>query len=61
MVGKLFAGILVDRVCKVTEFFFINDVQGWFRARKEYVNHVVTLKQVGEKAREKNVKSMWVL
>ena len=39
-------GILVDRVRRVTE-------QGVFRAGRGCVDHIFTLKQIGEKAREK--------
>ena len=37
MVGKIYAGILVDRVCKVTGGL-IDDEQGGFRAGRGCVN-----------------------
>ena len=43
---KYMQGILVDRVRRVTE-------QGVFRAGRGCVDHIFTLKQIGEKAREK--------
>ena len=48
MVGKIYAGILVDRVCRVTGGL-IDDEQGGFRAKSECVNQIFTLKQSGEK------------
>ena len=49
--GKIYAGILVDRVRKATEGL-IDDEQGWFRAGRGCVNQIFTLKQIGEKTRE---------
>ena len=37
VVGKIHAGILVDRIFKVTEDL-IDDEQGWFRAGRGYVD-----------------------
>ena len=54
VVGKIYAEILVDRVHKVTEGL-IDDRQGEFRAGSGYVDQIFTLKQIGEKAWEKNV------
>ena len=48
-VGKIYAGILVDIVRKVTEGL-IDDEQGGFRARRGCVDQIFTLKQIGEKA-----------
>ena len=53
MDGKIYAGVLVDRVHKVIEGL-IDDVQGGFRAGRGCVDQMFTLKQMGEKAREKN-------
>ena len=39
----------------------IGDVQGGFRAGRGRVDQIFTLKEIGEKAREKNVEFMWVL
>ena len=52
MVGKICAGILGDRVRRVT-LGLINDEEGGFRAGKRCVDQMFTLKQIGEKAREK--------
>ena len=52
MVGKIYTGILVEKVCKVTEGL-IYDVQGGFIAGSRCVDQIFTLKQIGEKAREK--------
>ena len=49
MVGKIYAGILVDKVCKVTEDL-IDDEQGGFRAGRGYVDQIFNLKKIGEKA-----------
>ena len=52
VVGKTYAGILVDRVRRVTGGL-IDDEQGSFRAGKGCVYQIFTLKQISEKAREK--------
>ena len=52
MVRKIYAGILGDRVRKVTESL-IDDEQGGFREGRECADQIFTLKQIGEKAREK--------
>ena len=52
VVGKIYPGILVDRVRKVTEGL-IDDEQGGFRAGRGCVDQICTLKQIGEKARER--------
>ena len=52
MVGKIYAGILIDRVCRVTGGLIDNE-QGGFRERRGSVDHIFTLKQIGEKAQEK--------
>ena len=44
VVGKIYAGVLVDRVRKVTEGL-IDDVQGGFRAGRGCVDQILTLKQ----------------
>ena len=49
---KTYAGILIDRICRVTGGL-IDDEQGGFKARKECIDQIFTLKQIGEKAREK--------
>ena len=59
VVGKIYAGILVERVCKVTEGL-IEDKQGGFRTGKGCIDQIFTQKQIDEKAREKNVECMWV-
>ena len=50
--GIIYAGILVDRVSKVTEGLN-DDEQGGFRAGRGCVYQIFTLKQIGEKALEK--------
>ena len=54
MIGKIYAGIIVDRVRKVTESF-IDDEQEGFRVRRGCVDQIFALNQVGEKAREKKL------
>ena len=55
VVGNMYAGVLVDRVHRVTGGL-IDDEQGNFRAGKGCVDQIFTLKQIGEKAREKKCK-----
>ena len=50
--GKIYAGILVDSVHKTTEGL-IDDEQGGFRTGRGCVDQFFTLKQIGEKEREK--------
>ena len=52
VVGKIYAEILLDRVRRVTGDF-IDDEQGGFRVGKWCVGQIFTLKQIGERAREK--------
>ena len=52
VVGKIYAGILVHRVPKVTECL-IDDKQYGFRAGRRCIDQIFTLKQIGEKAWEK--------
>ena len=47
LVGKICAVILVDRIYRVTGSL-IDDEQGNFRAGREYVDQIFTLKQIGE-------------
>ena len=49
---KIYAGILVDRVRRVTGSL-TDDEQGSFRVGMGCVDQIFTLKQKGEKAREK--------
>ena len=51
MVGKTYAGILVDRVRRVTGCLIDEDQVG-FRARRGCVDQI-SLKQIGGKIREK--------
>ena len=48
VVGKMYVGILVDIVHRVTRGF-IDDEQGGFRVGRGYVDKIFTLKQMGEK------------
>ena len=52
VVGKIYVGILVDRVHKMTEGL-IDDEQGVFRAGRGCLDQIFTLKQIGENAQEK--------
>ena len=52
VVGKIYAGILQDRVRRVTGSL-INNEQGGFRAGRWCVDQIFKIKQIGEKAREK--------
>ena len=52
MVGKIYAGILVDRVRRATGNF-IDDENGGFRAGRGCVDQIFTLKQIREKTRDK--------
>ena len=55
VIRKLYGGILVDRVRRVTEGL-IDDEQGDFRAGMGCLVQIFTLNQIGEKAREKKHK-----
>ena len=58
MVGKIYVGILVDRVHRRSGDL-TDDEQGGFKVGRWYVDQIFTLKQIGEKARErKNVDCM---
>ena len=48
MVGKIYAGILVDRVHRVTGGL-VDDEQIGFRVGRGYVDQIFILKQIGEK------------
>ena len=52
MVGKIYAGTLVERVRRVTEGLFCDEQEG-FRAGSGRVYQIFTRKHIGEKAREK--------
>ena len=52
MAGIIYAGILVDRVLRVTGDL-IGDEQRGFRAGRGCIDHIFSLKQRGKKAREK--------
>ena len=51
LVEKIYMGILVDKVLKVTDGL-IDDEQGVFRPGSGRVDQIFTLKQIGEKAWE---------
>ena len=53
MTGKIYAGILVERVCRVTGSLIDNE-QGDFRAGRGCVDQIFTLKQIGRKHERKN-------
>ena len=50
MVGKIYAGMLEDRVHRQTEGLIDNE-QRSFKARREFVGQIFTLKQIGEKSK----------
>ena len=52
VVGKIYAGILVNKVRRVTGGL-IDGEQGGFRAGMGCVDQIFTSKQIGEKARKK--------
>ena len=52
VVGKIYAGVLVYRVRRVTRSL-IDDEQEGFRTGRGCVDQFFTLKQIGEKEREK--------
>ena len=58
MVGKICAGILVDRVRRVTGGLIDDDQRG-FRAGMGCVDQIFALKQIGERAREKKTQSVY--
>ena len=60
VVGKMYAVILVDRVHRVSRDL-IDEEQGDFITGRDCVDQIFTLKQIGDKAQEKNVKCMWVI
>ena len=55
VVGKIYAGILIERVRRVTRGLIDNE-QGSFREGRGCVDQIFKLKQIGEKAREKKRK-----
>ena len=52
MIGKIYEGILEDRICRVTGGL-IDDEQRGFRGGRGSVDQMFTLKQIGEKVQEK--------
>ena len=58
MVGKIYPGILIDRVRRMTRGL-IGDEQWDFRAGRGCLDQIFTLKQIDKKEREKK-KCMWV-
>ena len=59
--GKIYAGILLHRVRRVTESL-MDDEQGGFRSGSGYVDKIYTLiGGIGERVREKNAKCIWLL
>ena len=49
VLGKIYAGTLVDRFCRVTGGL-TDDEQGGFRDGRRCVDYIFTLEQIGEKA-----------
>ena len=54
VVGKIYTGIIKDRVRRVTDGLFDYE-HGGFREGRGCVDQILTLKHVGEKAQEKNL------
>ena len=52
MVGKIYVGILVDRIRRMT-VGLIDDEQRGFRSGRGCLDKIFTLQQIGEKANEK--------
>ena len=52
MVGKIYAGILGDRICRVTEGLIDGEHVG-FRSGRGCVDQIFALKQIGGKPEEK--------
>ena len=52
VVGKIYVGILVERVCRVTGGLIGDEPRG-FREGKGCLDQILTLKQIGEKALKK--------
>ena len=59
MTGKIYAGILVDRVCRVTKGLIDNKKRG-FRSGRGFADQIFTLKHIGEKALQEKTKSACV-
>ena len=57
VVGKIYVGILEDRVRRGTGGL-IDDEQGSFKTGRRCVDLIFTLKQIGEKARDKKTQSV---
>ena len=51
VVGKIYSGIIIDRICRVTGGL-IDDEQGDFREGRGCIDQIFTLKQI-ESTREK--------
>ena len=61
MVRKIYQGILVDKVPRVTGGL-IDDEQRGFRMGRGYIDQIFTLNQIGKEAyKRKNLECMWVL
>ena len=54
---KIYAGILVARIGKVTDGL-IDDEQRSFRAGRECVDEIINLKQISEKQQEKKIQNV---
>ena len=55
MVIKIYAGILVDRVGRVTDGL-IDGEQACFTSERECADQIFSLKQIRKKAREENLR-----
>ena len=55
VVGRIYAEVLVDRIPRVTEGLVAAEQEG-LRSGKGFMDHTLTLKQMGEKARGKKMR-----
>ena len=59
VIAPLYKGRGERNECKSIEIYVVRRVTGGFREGRGCVDHIFTLKQIGEKARDKKVECMW--